>query len=73
MPRLLQIKVQPMTRDSFAPYGELIDTGNSPHNPPKSFPVAFQGGTTRVGAAFLPYKGLTFSILEQHFNAAAWA
>ncbi|MBM3925672.1 MAG: hypothetical protein FJ320_06735 [SAR202 cluster bacterium] len=68
MPKTLQIKVERMTSDTFAPFGQLIDPGDAPHNPPRSFPVDFQGGKTRISAAFLPYKGLTFSILEQHFN-----
>lgn len=68
MPRTVKLKVEPMTADAFSPFGELLDATELSQGHSGSFPVSFQGGKVRVSTALLPYKGLKFTGLEQHFH-----
>ena len=52
----------------FAPSGELLDAEEMPEGNATSSPIGFQGGTVRIGTAFLPYKGLRLTGMEQHFH-----
>ena len=62
------IKAQPMTREAFSPFGELLDVDETAASRATSTPANFQGGKVRVGTALLPYKGLRLTGLEQHFH-----
>lgn len=67
MAKVRKIKVEPMTEESFRPFGQILDVKLDASGQPQSSPVDFQGGTTRIGTGLLPYKGLKFNQLEQHF------
>ena len=62
------IKAEPLTKEAFSPFGELLDVEAMPVSPPTSSHVGFQCGKVRIGTALLPYKGLRLTGLEQHFH-----
>jgi ureidoglycolate lyase len=65
MTKTHKIKVELMTRDSFAPFGDLIEASQTPD---EICPVNFEGGALRMNSTLLPYRGLVFSQMEQHFH-----
>ncbi len=68
MGRIHRIKAEAMTEEAFQPFGELLDATEPSPDHSGFFPVSFQGGKVRVSTALLPYKGLKFTGLEQHFH-----
>ena len=68
MGKIHRIKASPLTKDAFHPFGELLDATELDPSQSTSFPVNFQGGKVRVSTAFLRYKGLRLTGLEQHFH-----
>ena len=68
MATIHKIKAEPLTREAFSPFGELLDVDEASASQAASVPVNFQGGQVRVGTALLPYKGLRLTGLEQHFH-----
>ena len=65
MVRIHRIKAEMMTPASFAPFGQVIDASDVPD---EIAPVDFRGGELRFNATLLPYRGLEFSQMEQHFH-----
>ena len=63
-----RIKAVPLTKDAFQPFGELLDAAEPYPTPSASSSIDFQGGKVRISTAFLPYKGLKLTGLEQHFH-----
>ena len=67
------VKVEPLTDDTFAPFGQIISAKDrKPDFETKSgtrgWAVGFESGTPLLMLLHTPYKGLTFSKLERHFN-----
>ena len=68
MATIHSIKAEPLSKEAFSPFGELLDVEEMSASQATSSPVNFQGGKVRVGTALLPYKGLRLTGLEQHFH-----
>ena len=62
------IQAEPLTRHAFRPFGVLLDAEEMPEGQATSSPIGFLGGRVRIGTAFLPYKGLRLTGMEQHFH-----
>ena len=62
------IQAEPLTKEAFRPFGELLDADARSVDPPISSPIGFEGGKVRIGTTQLPYKGLRFTGMEQHFH-----
>ena len=68
MTRLHKLTIEPMTKESFKPFGEVLDAGERPsdHRIIASVPFEADGEGT-LGVIWQPHEGLTFSQLERHF------
>ena len=66
-----RIKIEPITEESFAPYGALWDAEETPSdlhiNSGREFDI---DGKTTVGVIWQPYETLRFNELERHFGVA---
>ena len=64
-----RIKIEPMTEESFAPFGELWDAKERPsdHRVITTTDYAYAGRTT-VSVIWQPHAGMTFNVLERHFG-----
>ena len=69
MPKIHKLKIEPMTEESFAPYGEIIDPQDHPsdHRIIAALPYHADGRTT-LGTLWQPQEGLTFCQMERHFG-----
>lgn len=64
-----RLKVEPMTADSFRPFGEMVETKAMPSHERQFFSVPFAiDGKTTVDVIWQPFAGKTFTQLERHFN-----
>lgn len=70
IPRIHDLKIEPLTAEAFAPFGTLLDARQRPvdrrlieYDP--AFHVA---GRTKVGVIWEPHAGLTLTQLERHFG-----
>ena len=64
-----KLKVEPMTDDSFAPFGRLIDIKDRPADERIISPLAYHAdGKTTLSALWQPFQGRTFFQLERHFG-----
>jgi ureidoglycolate hydrolase len=69
MAAIYTLKVEPMTEETFAPYGIVLDARERPADRREFFPVDFQAdGRTTVHVIWQPYAGRQFSRLERHFG-----
>tara|TARA_Y100000590_G_scaffold93809_1_gene106366 strand:- start:696 stop:1259 length:564 start_codon:yes stop_codon:yes gene_type:complete len=69
MARIVKIKVEPMTEETFAPFGEMMEAKDKPSEERKFFPVNFEADvSTTVNVIWQPYEGLSFSQMERHFG-----
>ena len=68
MAKLHRLTIEPMTEESFKPFGEVLDAGERPsdHRIITSVPFEADGEGT-LGVIWQPYEGLTFNQLERHF------
>ncbi len=70
MTRTVRLKVEPMTPESFSPYGEVWDAREHPADHRQSFPVAYDPEGKPTGSVmWQPYQTRTFTKLERHFHA----
>ena len=70
MTRTVRLKVEPMTPESFSPYGEVWDARDHPADHRQSFPVAYDPEGKPTGSVmWQPYQTLTFTKLERPFHA----
>ncbi|MCE2404563.1 MAG: ureidoglycolate lyase [Dehalococcoidia bacterium] len=70
MTRTVRLKVEPMTAESFSPYGEVWDAREHPADHRQSFQVAYDPEGKPTGSVmWQPYQTLTFTKLERHFHA----
>ena len=64
-----KLKVELMTTESFAPFGEVMEAKERPPDARRFFPITFEiEGKTTVDVIWQPYAERTFSTLERHFN-----
>ncbi|WP_256872606.1 ureidoglycolate lyase [Candidatus Entotheonella palauensis] len=64
-----QLKVEPMTEETFGPYGVLMDAKARPKDHRAFFPIDFQvDGRTTVNVIWQPQQSMRFSKLERHFG-----
>jgi ureidoglycolate lyase len=69
MAKTHKLVVEPMTAESFAPFGELIDITERPSGERIIAPLAYHAeGRTTLSALWQPYQGRTFWQLERHFG-----
>ena len=69
MPRVQKIRAEPMTQESFQPFGEIMDAKAQPTDSRQFFQVGFEAdGRTKVSVIWDPFQGLKFTELERHFN-----
>jgi ureidoglycolate hydrolase len=69
MAEIYRLKVEPMTEETFAPCGILLDARERPRDRRQFFPVDFQvDGRTTLNVIWQPHAGLRFSKLERHFG-----
>ena len=69
MPKTHKLKVEPMTAESFAPFGELIDIKDRPSDERIIAPLGYRAeGRTTLAALWQPFQGRTFWQLERHFG-----
>ena len=70
MARTVTIKIEPMTAESFSPFGEVWDAREYPSDHRQSFQVAYQPeGKATASVMWQPYQTMTFTQLERHFHA----
>ena len=69
MPKVHKLVLEPMTEESFKPFGDLLDPTERPsdHRIISSVPFEVDGSGT-LGVIWQPYEGLTFNQLERHFG-----
>ena len=64
-----KIKTEPMTAETFAPFGELWDATDRPDDQRLVCPTSYTYvGKTIVSIIWQPYGGLTFNQMERHFG-----
>ena len=69
MARTVKIKIEPMTEESFRPYGEVLDAKEYPSDHRQSFPVRYTPeGKPTASVMWQPHQTLTFTKLERHFH-----
>ena len=69
MGKAYSLKVEPMTEESFEPFGELIDPQERPADRRMILPLGFYAeGRTTLSSIWQPCEGLTFSEMERHFG-----
>ncbi len=68
MSRVHRLKIEPMTEESFSPFGYLLDPKDRPADHRIISPIDFEAdGSGTLGVIWQPYEGLTFNQLERHF------
>lgn len=68
MAKTHKLKVEPMTDESFEPFGELIDVKDRPADHRIISPLGYRtDGRTTLSALWQPYQGRTFWQMERHF------
>ena len=66
--RIVKLSIEPMTAESFAPYGEVIEARERPADGRRFFPVDFRiDGRTTMDVIWQPVGGKRFRMLERHF------
>ena len=69
MEKVYNVQVEPMTEESFAPFGELIDPRERPPDRRIIAPLDFHSvGRTTLSSIWQPCEGLTFWEMERHFG-----
>ena len=64
-----KLKVEPMTEDSFEPYGFILDAKDHPVDHRILATSDYEAdGKTIVGVIWQPFQGQIFSQLERHFG-----
>lgn len=70
---LHQVKIEPLTDEAFAPFGQLISAKDRPpdfetESGTQGWAVDFSSGRPLIMLLKTRYQGLRFSKLERHFN-----
>ena len=70
MSKTIKLKIEPMTEETFRPYGEVWDSKEHSSDHRQSFSVDYQPeGTPTASIMWQPYQTLTFTKLERHFHS----
>ena len=66
--KIHRLQIEPMTAESFAPYGEVLEPKERPATGRRFFPLDFRiRGRARVDVIWQPFEGRRFRLLERHF------
>lgn len=66
--RIRRLRIEPMTAEAFAPFGEVAEAKERPPDERRFFPARFEiGGRPTVEVIWQPYAGRRFTELERHF------
>ena len=66
--KIHRLQIEPMTAESFAPYGEVMEPKERPATGRRFFPLDFRiRGRARVDVIWQPFEGRRFRLLERHF------
>ena len=66
--KIHRLQIEPMTAESFAPYGEVLEPKERPATGRRFFPTDFRiRGRARVDVIWQPFEGRRFRLLERHF------
>ena len=66
--KIHRLQIEPMTAESFAPYGEVMEPKERPATGRRFFPIDFRiRGRARVDVIWQPFEGRRFRLLERHF------
>ncbi len=69
MEKTYNLKVEPMTAESFEPFGELVDPKDRPADQRVISPLGyFAKGETTLSSIWQPCQDLTFWEMERHFG-----
>ena len=69
MTNIHKLKIEPMTQETFAPFGEMMEATETPADHRLFFPVGFQAdGRTTVSVIWQPKEGISFTRMERHFG-----
>lgn len=69
MTTIHELKVEPMTEERFAPFGELWDAAERPSDRSISSSTGYNyDGRTTVEVIWQPYGGFTFYEMERHWG-----
>ena len=71
MARVHKLTLEPMTEESFAPFGEIWDPPERPADHRIISRTTFEhDGRATVGVVWQPYAELTFNELERHYGVS---
>ena len=69
MSRRHRLAIEPMTTQSFAPYGRVLESSEMPDDRRVLTPSEFEcDGRTTIHTIWQPHAGRSFSRLERHFG-----
>jgi ureidoglycolate lyase len=73
MPTVHQLRIEPLTEEAFAPFGQIVSVKNrapdfKTESGTEGWAVDFRSGTPLVMLLRTPYRPPAFSKLERHFN-----
>src|SRR6266542_1006976 len=73
MPSVHEIRIEPLTDEAFAPFGQIIAAKDRPadfrtESGTQGWAIDFRSGTPLIMLLRTPYRGLSFTKLERHFN-----
>ena len=71
MSTIYTLTIEPMTKESFAPFGELWNPDERPSERRIISRTDYEhDGQTTVGVIWQPYETLSFNELERHFGVS---
>ena len=64
-----RLTIEPMTADSFAPFGRIVESSGTPHDRRVMTPAEFEcDGRATIHTIWQPHADRSFSRLERHFG-----
>src|SRR2546422_8885612 len=73
MPSVHEVTIEPLTEEAFAPFGQIIAAKDRPpdfrtESDTQGWAIDFRSGKPLIMLLKTPYRGLSFTKLERHFN-----
>lgn len=69
MSKVYRLAIEPMTAESFAPFGEVWEPAERPNDRRHTTATGYEhNGQTTVNVIWQPRAGLDFHVLERHFG-----
>ena len=73
MSAMHEVKIELLTEEAFAPFGQIIAAGDRPadfrtESGTQGWAIDFRSGRPLIMLLKTPYRGLSFTKLERHFN-----